>query len=365
MDALSSSDSKRVQTVLGLLGIDHAGLKLQGTKLNTILVEVVKARRMSLITSPLSPEISQWLTTAGSVPKMASYLAQLNSWLTMRSFLVGSSVTLADYVVFQTLMDHMSTNGETLRANHPHLVRWYYHIQCISVGITNQVCVPSSSPLPVFKTAAAADTTTPPTASTAGAAAESSKGKDSKGVDKTNGAKVAAPAAAAVDDADPSKLLFLVGKVVKCYNHPDSEKLLVEEIDFGEAEPRTICSGIRAHYTAEQVEGRMVIAICNLKERAIAGTKSNGMVLCACNADHSKVALIEPAEGCNVGDKISFDGFTGEHATPAQVVKKKFLEKIAPDLRTNEKGVCLWRDKAFTLPSGKTATAALFSVSIS
>ena len=53
-------------------------------------------------------------------------------------------------------------------------------------------------------------------------------------------------------------------------------KLLCEEIDVndGPGVVRTIASGIRSAYSAEQLEGRMVLVLCNLKERAIAGFKS-------------------------------------------------------------------------------------------
>ena len=73
---------------------------------------------------------------------------------------------------------------------------------------------------------------------------------------------------------DPTKLDIRCGKVLKCWNHPDSEKLLCEEIDMGGGDVRTIASGIRAFYTAEEVQGRTVMVLCNLKERSIAGFKS-------------------------------------------------------------------------------------------
>lgn len=63
-------------------------------------------------------------------------------------------------------------------------------------------------------------------------------------------------------------------QVLKCWNHPESEKLLCEEIDMGGGDVRTIASGIRAFYTAEEVQGRTVMVLCNLKERSIAGFKS-------------------------------------------------------------------------------------------
>ena len=56
------------------------------------------------------------------------------------------------------------------------------------------------------------------------------------------------------------------------------------------------------------------------------------MVLCAANADHSAVALIEPPASAKAGDRVTFAGYTGEPAPAAQVAKKKILEKVAPDV---------------------------------
>lgn len=63
------------------------------------------------------------------------------------------------------------------------------------------------------------------------------------------------------------------------------------------------------------------MVLANLKERSIAGFKSQGMVLCACNADHSEVSLVAVPENAKVGDRVVFEGFAnGEPATPAQVL---------------------------------------------
>ena len=68
--------------------------------------------------------------------------------------------------------------------------------------------------------------------------------------------------------------MFCAGLIKKCWNHPDSEKLLCEEIDIGEAVPRTIASGLRLFYSAEEMQGKKVLVLANLKERPMAGFKS-------------------------------------------------------------------------------------------
>ena len=142
--------------------------------------------------------------------------------------------------------------------------------------------------------------------------------------------------------------------------------LLCEEVDCGEeGGPRNIASGIRAHYNADEFVGKKVMVLANLKDRAIAGFKSQGMVLCACNEDHSKVKILEPPANAKNGDRVVFSGVeNGDPATPAQVNKKKILEKLAPLLKTDAKGLAFCGDAALTI-GDKPVTSQLASAAIS
>lgn len=104
--------------------------------------------------------------------------------------------------------------------------------------------------------------------------------------------------------------------------------MICERVDVGEASPRSIGSGIRAFHSAESIIGQLVCVMCNMKVRKLAGYPSNGMLLCASTPDHSKGALIRPPEGSQVGERIQFDGISGEIATPNQVHKKKMVEMV-------------------------------------
>ena len=127
-----------------------------------------------------------------------------------------------------------------------------------------------------------------------------------------------------------------------------------QEIDLGEGAPRSIASGLRHFYaSADELVGRKVLVLANLKERPLAGFKSNvsstttrrinvciiiifrqGMVLCASNDDHTAVKFVEVPATASPGDRVVFPGFEkGEPATPAQMAKKKIFEKLAPDVR--------------------------------
>jgi aminoacyl tRNA synthase complex-interacting multifunctional protein 1 len=203
-------------------------------------------------------------------------------------------------------------------------------------ALTKASSAAASAPakLPVAAAAAAAG---------AGEINPTTRQKEQKKKEKKAEAKPAAAAAAEEPELDPSKLDIRVGLVTRCWAHPESDKLYCEEIDVGEGAARSIASGLRAFYPcAGDIQGRLVLVLANLKERPLAGFKSQGMVLCASNADHSVVQLVDAPAGARPGDRVLFAGFHGEPATPAQVAKKKIFEKLAPELRTDALGVAHW-----------------------
>lgn len=72
---------------------------------------------------------------------------------------------------------------------------------------------------------------------------------------------------------------------LKVWNHESAERLYCEEIDVGEGAPRAIASGLREHLTLEEMQGRLVLVVCNLKPARLAQFVSNGMVLAAKDSD--------------------------------------------------------------------------------
>lgn len=63
--------------------------------------------------------------------------------------------------------------------------------------------------------------------------------------------------------------------------HPDADSLYLEKIDVGEAEPRTVVSGLVAYISQEDLQDRMVLVLCNLKPQKMRGIESQAMLLCA------------------------------------------------------------------------------------
>lgn len=161
--------------------------------------------------------------------------------------------------------------------------------------------------------------------------------------------------------SDVSHIDFRVGVIVSCEKHPDSDKLLVEQIDIGEEVPRTICSGIAKFFAPEDIVDKKVVIVANLKARKLAGVSSEGMVLCATTKESpeqeeaSQLRLVEAPEGAEVGERVVIeveDEEHGEAAPPNRVGKKKLYEKVAPDLKTNSESTVCFKDSQFTTSAG-------------
>lgn len=139
---------------------------------------------------------------------------------------------------------------------------------------------------------------------------------------------------------DLSKADIRVGVVTKVWPHPTSARLFCEEIDVGEALPRQVASGLRGHYSEEQLLGRRVLLLCNLKEARFQGFLSQGLVLAA--AAGERLELVEPPGDSPVGERLLCGG---EDALPpfsaAKMKKARVWEAVAPGLHTDSScGLC-------------------------
>lgn len=154
-------------------------------------------------------------------------------------------------------------------------------------------------------------------------------------------------------EVDVSMLDIRVGVITKAWEHEEADSLFCEEIDIGEAEgPRQVASGLREHYKLDSLEGQRVLVLANLKTRKLMGFPSHGMVMCASNEDGSKVEFVEPPVDAKVGERIMFNGFEGDPATENQIQKKKMLDVIFPDLKTDGSGVATYKEVPFTTSAG-------------
>ena len=148
-----------------------------------------------------------------------------------------------------------------------------------------------------------------------------------------------------------------VGRITKVWEHEEADKLYCEEIDIGEDEPRMVASGLRPYMNMEEMNGRLVLVLCNLKARKMVGFPSHGMVLCVSNRDHSEVKFVSPPVDAKLGERITIPGFDfeGDEGQPFaenKIGKKKVFEKLAPFLVTNEYGSPEFLGRPFVSSAG-------------
>ena len=101
---------------------------------------------------------------------------------------------------------------------------------------------------------------------------------------------------------DFEKLQFQVGEIIACEAVKKSKKLLCSQVKIG-SQVRQIVSGIKAHYTPEEMVGKKVMVVTNLKPAKLAGVMSEGMILCAEDAE-GNLALMTPEKNMPAGAEI-------------------------------------------------------------
>lgn len=158
-------------------------------------------------------------------------------------------------------------------------------------------------------------------------------------------------------------LEFKVGKITKVWVHPDADKLYCEEIDCGEDAPRQIASGLRPHFTEEQMLGQRLLVVSNLKAKNLVGFKSHGMVLCAAKEKEDgseEVQFVEPPADAPLGEKITFEGLpVPEPWSAAQVEKKKVFAACMGKMKTTADCKAAWDGHVFMTSAGPCTTKSV------
>jgi aminoacyl tRNA synthase complex-interacting multifunctional protein 1 len=345
-------------------------------------------------------EINQWLTTSSrlqSNPTEPSLLSTLNTHLSSRTTLLGAKPSKADVALYESLAPAVakwSPEQRTGEQGLPNIVRHLDFVQNSPIfGIKEKTLVvdpeeilyvkpmvdakAEKERLKKEKAAAAAG------GETALADRSKEKGVAEQVADKVGEVKEKVVAAVAGDGAgeqqqqkkkekkekapkpqkapaaaaplSPSLIDLRVGHVLKAINHPDADSLFVSTIAMGDKKGtedtdeyegqvvRTVCSGLNGLVPLEEMQGRYVVVVCNLKPVKMRGVKSCAMVLAASprlkegEEDHhgGPVELVTPPEGSKPGERVFFEGWKGE---PEGVLnpKKKVWETIQPGFTTTE-----------------------------
>lgn len=336
-----------------------------------------------------SAEIAQWQTTISRLSDEAArpaLLATLNSHLATRTTLLGALPSVADVELYKALspaIANWSAEERTGKEGHPNLVRHMDFVQgsdLFGLGISEADRVKVDKDEVLFvkppvdakaekerikkeKAAAAAataaaaggaQTTLPDRSGNAkgpkeAAAAGGEGGQRTQKKEKKEKAPKPQKAPAPTAPLSPSLIDLRVGHILKAIKHPEADSLFVSTIAMGDKPGtddteevdgvvcRTVCSGLNGLVPLEEMQGRYVVVVCNLKPVKMRGVKSCAMVLAASPRlkegevdNHAgPVELVTPSEGSKAGERVWFEGWTGE---PEGILnpKKKVWEMIQP-----------------------------------
>ena len=345
-------------------------------------------------------EISQWLTTSSRLAlpdedeaKHVERLGSLNIHLSTRTTLLGSKPSMADLALYHRLAPAVKAwSGEerTGEQGYHHIVRHIDFVQNaplfgLSIPTGEKVEIDTNDVKFVHKPAdpkeekerkkkekavAAADGQTPlavgrgkdksqPQSENAIPAATSdSVPPQTNRKEKKEKPPKPQKAPAKETSLSPHLIDLRVSHILKAIPHPNADSLYVSTVACGDPPGtenttehegqmvRTVCSGLNGLIPLEEMQGRKIITVCNLKPVTMRGVKSAAMVLAASphlkEGEESKhagpVELVSPPEGAKVGERVCFEGWEGE---PEGVLnpKKKVWEGLQPGFTTDEKGV--------------------------
>jgi len=196
-------------------------------------------------------------------------------------------------------------------------------------------------------------------------------GKQAAGGKKGGGGGKKAAVVADTSLPDFARVDLRVGRIVRAWEHPDADKLFCEEIDCGDADgPRQIASGLRAHYAAADLEGRLVVVVANLKPVKMRGLLSNGMVLCANSDDRTGVEFVDVPEGAAPGTRVHCGDVIPAGSSPDSAIDARGKGAnpwggIFPGLRADASGVACFQGTPMTVGGKPLAAPTLRDVQLS
>ena len=355
-------------------------------------------------------EISQWLITASHITDQAEdeakhteRLGSLNIHLSTRTTLLGSKPSIADLALYYRIapvIRKWSAEERTGEKGYHHIVR---HVDCVqnsplfglSLEPHEKVAIDLDDVVFVHKPMDAKEEKERKKKEKAAALAAATgvalagghqstlplgQAKDQKDkktaqqsdeVVKASSFNGAAPtkqkkekqakqpkAAPAPTPLSPALIDLRVGHILKAIPHPDADSLYVSTVACGDAPGadntseyegrvvRTVCSGLNGLVPLEEMQGRKIVAVCNLKPVTMRGIKSAAMVLAASPRlregevdDHKgPVELVDPPAEAAAGDRIFFQGWEGEPEGQLNP-KKKVFESLQPGFTTTQDGL--------------------------
>jgi methionyl-tRNA synthetase len=138
-----------------------------------------------------------------------------------------------------------------------------------------------------------------------------------------------------VEEADPfSKLDLRVAKVLDVKDHPNADTLYMMHIDVGKLGKRVIVAGMKPYYSKDEMRGKIIVIVSNLKPANIRGIKSNGMLLAA-EDNKGTCSLLNPGES-SPGSEVTIEGINKEAAT---VLEFEDFKKVNMSIGEKQKAI--------------------------
>ena len=328
---------------------------------------------------------------------VSNILSQLNAYLASRTTLLGAKPSVADiaiYALVAPLVEQWSPEERTGEQGQHNIVRHIDFVQNsnlfslqipeeekVQIDVNDVKFVPkpvdpkeekerkkrekanaqnadpkAEKPLVVGQGKPEKATKGDAPASDAAAAAAAAGHKTAKKEKKKEKAPKAPKAPAApTTPPSPSLIDLRVGHILRAINHPNADSLYVSTVDCGDAPGadntsvdeetgktvRTICSGLNGLVPLEEMQGRKIVAVCNLKPVTMRGIKSCAMVLAASprvpegGDDHAgPVELVNPPADAPAGERITFQGWSEGEPEKVLNPKKKVWETFQPGFTT-------------------------------
>ena len=148
----------------------------------------------------------------------------------------------------------------------------------------------------------------------------------------------------------PAAMDLRVAQIKEVADHPDASSLYVLKVDAGEGELRTICSGLKSSYQANELQDRKILLFANLKPSALRGIMSQGMLFAGdLEPETHKCRLVSVPEDAKPGDRALFKGVA---PSEPRELKVKDFEKIA----LTAKGGAVFCDALALEVNGKPVT---------
>jgi len=145
-------------------------------------------------------------------------------------------------------------------------------------------------------------------------------------------------------------LNLIVAQIIEAKEHPDAESLYILNLNMGKEE-RQIVSGLKGHYTREELKGKKIVLVENMKPSKIRGIESCGMLLAGsvmAQDEKEVVILLEPNAKSKPGEKVIIENSTKSHDASESGIKAK--------IKDIQKSGIYVKDKKVYSPSGPLIT---------